>query len=236
MTVTLYHGDCLEILPMLEGVDAVITDPPYGMDLDTDFSNMNNPNGFKGLGRGNRYESVINDDIAFDPSVVLSIAKTVILFGYDYYASRLPSGTVMVWDKRLTTSADRCWGNPFELLWINRKVGKKFYRVRWYGLFGTEKQDIKHRIHPTQKPLLLMMQIIENFTNPGDTILDPFMGSGTTGVACVETGRNFIGIEIDADYFKIAQRRIADAQSRMDGTARKVDSDVDGLPLFEVTR
>ena len=67
----------------------------------------------------------------------------------------------------------------------------------------------------------------------GDTILDPFMGSGTTGVACVETGRNFIGIEIDADYFAIAQRRIADAESRMNGTARKVDSDVDGLPLFK---
>ena len=81
-----------------------------------------------------------------------------------------------------------------------------------YGLFGTEKQDVKKRVHPTQKPIELMSKIIQDFTKEGDTILDPFMGSGTTGVACVQTGRNFIGIEIDPTYFAIAERRIKEAQ------------------------
>ena len=66
--------------------------------------------------------------------------------------------------------------------------------------------------HKSQKPQALMAELVEKYTKPGDTILDPFMGSGTTGVACVQTGRNFIGIEIDAGYFEIAQRRIAEAQ------------------------
>ena len=89
-------------------------------------------------------------------------------------------------------------------------------------------------MHPTQKPVALMEYLIKTYTNEGDTVLDFTMGSGTTGVACVETGRNFIGIEIDSDYFKIAQQRISDAQARMNGTARKVDgSTVTELPLFK---
>jgi len=74
------------------------------------------------------------------------------------------------------------------------------------------KQHPEERFHPTQKPLELMKWVLENYTNEGDTILDPFMGSGTTGVACVQTGRNFIGIEIDPGYFAIAERRIKEAQ------------------------
>ena len=70
-------------------------------------------------------------------------------------------------------------------------------------------------IHPTQKPVALMQWCLEQVTQPGATILDPFMGSGTTGVACVKTGRNFIGIEIDESYFNIAQQRIEDAQRQM---------------------
>ena len=70
------------------------------------------------------------------------------------------------------------------------------------------------RVHPTQKPIVLMKWIIETYTRPGQVILDPFMGSGTTGVACVQTGRDFIGIEIDPGYFAIAERRIKDAQAQ----------------------
>ena len=215
MTVELHLGDCLEFLKTLpdKSVDAVITDPPYGANLDTDFSKMTNGDGFKGLKSGNFYSSVIGDNKPFDPTEIINKSDTVILFGYDYYAGKLPeNSTVMVWDKRLTESADKCFGSPFELLWVNKKTRKRIYRVRWYGLFGTEKQDVKKRVHPTQKPIELMVRIIQDFTHEGDTILDPFMGSGTTGVACVQTGRNFIGIEIDPNYFAIAERRIKEAQ------------------------
>ena len=215
MSVELHLGDCLEVMRSMpdKSVDAVITDPPYGMNLDTDFSKMVNRNNFKGLSAGNIYSNVIGDNRQFDPSEILKMADTVVLFGYDYFSNKLPdNSTVLVWDKRLTESADKCFGSPFELLWINKKTRKRFYRVRWYGLFGTEKQDIKKRVHPTQKPIELMVKIIEDFTHEDDTILDPFMGSGTTGVACVQTGRNFIGIEIDPTYFAIAERRIKEAQ------------------------
>ena len=215
--VKLYLGDCLEVMRGFpdKSVDAVITDPPYGMNLDTDFSKMVNRNNFKGLSAGNIYSNVIGDNRQFDPSEILKMADTVVLFGYDYFSNKLPdNSTVLVWDKRLTESADKCFGSPFELLWINKKTRKRFYRVRWYGLFGTEKQDIKKRVHPTQKPIELMVKIIEDFTHEGDTILDPFMGSGTTGVACVQTGRNFIGIEISEEYFRIAEKRIAEAQKQ----------------------
>jgi len=77
------------------------------------------------------------------------------------------------------------------------------------------KSKPEERFHPTQKPLSLMLWVIENYTKPGDTVIDPFMGSGTTGVACVETNRNFIGIEIDPGYFKIAEKRIAQAKQRV---------------------
>jgi len=226
MNVQLQLGDCLEVMRSMpdKSVDAVITDPPYGMKLDADFSKMANKNGFKGLGVGNRYSDVIGDNTTFDPAPFIGIAETTILFGYDYFSDKLPTNsTVMVWDKRLTESADRCFGSPFELLWVNKKTRKRFYRVRWYGLFGTEKQDVKKRVHPTQKPIELMSKIIQDFTKEGDTILDPFMGSGTTGVACVQTGRNFIGIEIDPTYFAIAEKRIAEAQMqpRLEVVVRK---------------
>ena len=77
------------------------------------------------------------------------------------------------------------------------------------------KQKPEKRYHPTQKPLALMTWIVENYTNPTDTILDPFMGSGTTGVACVQTGRNFIGIEKDRGYYEIAEKRIKEAQMQL---------------------
>jgi site-specific DNA-methyltransferase (adenine-specific)/modification methylase len=205
---TLYLGDCLEILPTLGPVDAVVTDPPYGMNLDTDFSEMKNSAGFKGLSRGNQYENLVGDDGPFDPTPFL-IFPDVVFFGYDYFHGRLPEGgTVHVWDKRGTESADRCFGSPFELLWSNRKTGKKIFRQRWYGLFGTETQDIRSRVHPTQKPFQLMSNIILELVHDATTILDPFMGSGTTGVACAKLGRKFIGIEIEPKYFDIACKRI----------------------------
>jgi DNA modification methylase len=85
----------------------------------------------------------------------------------------------------------------------------RLYSQMWHGVarWATE-----GRLHPTQKPIGLMKWCIERYTSAGDTVLDPFMGSGTTGVACVQTGRNFIGIEIDPTYFAIAERRIAEAQ------------------------
>ncbi len=126
---TLYLADCMDVLPTLEDVDCVITDPPYGINLDTDFSKMINKNGFKGLGAGNKYNPINGDGAEFDPSFIFEYCKgTIVLFGYDYFSSRLPKGTVHVWDKRITESADKCFGSPFELLWINKVMQKMIFR------------------------------------------------------------------------------------------------------------
>ena len=208
MTVTLYHGDCLEILPTLEAgsVDAVITDPPYPDYYDELY----------------QYKPELLD--------VLNIFNCKqLIFWTARFEFPLSYSAIHIWDKvngigtqyerifeRLGTTAYRCYRHISPSSSVRAIIGGD-----------------KYNIHPSQKPIHLITELVESLTQPGDTILDPFMGSGTTGVACVEIGRNFIGIEIDADYFAIAQRRISDAQSRMNGTARKVDgSTVTGLPLF----
>jgi site-specific DNA-methyltransferase (adenine-specific)/modification methylase len=101
-----------------------------------------------------------------------------------------------------------------ELIWTNQDTHIKQYEYMWAGVCRQgEAGEIV--VHPTQKPISLMKWILVEITNNIDTILDPFMGSGTTGVACVQTGRKFIGIEIDEKYFDIACKRIRDAQQQM---------------------
>jgi len=208
---TIYLGDCLEILPTLTGVDAVVTDPPYGMNLNADFSGMKAK--FKGGDGGNRYDDIIGDDRPFDPSPFLSIAPEVVMFGADYFIRELPEGgSLSVWDKRLAEGADKMFGSTFELVWFYPARKKDTIRHKWAGIFGTEKETEKRRVHPTQKPEGLMNKVIQRVR--GITIFDPFMGSGTTGVACANLGRRFIGIEIEPKYYDIARKRISDAYSQ----------------------
>ena len=206
---TLYLGDCREVLPTLPKVDAVITDPPYGMNLNADFSDMASK--FRGSMGGNKYDDVIGDDRPFDPSCLLHIDRLV-LFGADYYLGILPTdGSLCVWDKRLDDSADKMFGSCFEIIWTRPRRKREMIRHKWAGIFGMEREDENKRLHPTQKPVPLMERLI-NWFEDADNICDPFMGSGTTGVACMNLGRKFIGIEIEPKYFDIACRRIEDAQ------------------------
>jgi DNA modification methylase len=207
---TLYHGDCLQVMKDIGSVDAVITDPPYGIKL-----GRNGTGGF-GSVSGENYRHRPDWDI--EPiskeviDLVLEKAKDVFIFGGQHYADKLPiSPHWLVWDK----VGGHQFKNPFsdcELIWTNNKTKKttKKYVVIQQGFVAEEKE----RFHPTQKPVKLMKMIIADYTEKGDTILDPFMGSGTTGVACAELGRKFIGIEIDEEYYKIAEKRIKTAYSQ----------------------
>ena len=213
MTVELYLGDCLEIMPTLEdgSVDAVITDPPYGIGVLTNYRERKRA----ALAECNDFPLIHGDDKPFDPEPFLDY-QTVILFGANYYADKLPiSGGWITWDKLDGLTSKREIGfndsSDCELIWTNKGNTARILRHRWMGAMkGSENGD--RRVHPTQKPIALMKMIVEHWTEPGDTILDPFMGSGTTGVACVQTGRNFIGIEIEPMYYEIAEKRIAEAQ------------------------
>ena len=201
---TLYLGDCREILPTLGKVDAVVTDPPYGMGWDTSTARFSGGDlasrRRRGTGRGD-WGAIVNDDAPFDPTPWLDFPE-VILWGANHYAQRLPVGTTLVWLKRL----DAAFGSflsDAEIAW--EKGGHGVYAFRDLTNYALTSE----RAHPTQKPLGLMTWCIER--TAAGTILDPFMGSGTTGVAAIKLGRRFIGIEIEPRYFDIACRRIEEA-------------------------
>lgn len=200
---TLYLGDCRDVLPTLGKVDAVVSDPPYGMKWDGKVSVGKNGHGGTGTRAKHYGVTILGDDEPFDPSPFLGFDK-VVLFGANHFASRLPTGTMLVWIKRFDGGFGSFLSDG-EVAWM--KGGHGVYCFRDTSLMG----ETHDRAHPTQKPVPLMRWCIERIGNSRN-ILDPFMGSGTTGVAAVQMGRDFIGIEREPKYFDIACRRIEDAQ------------------------
>lgn len=204
---TLYLWDCLKILKTLSDVDAVISDPPYGIG----FSHGGNDR--SGIGKG-RYSTkfngvkIIGDSSEFDPNPILELGKPTILFGANHFANSLPSSPCwLLWDKRCASG--HC--NDFadcEMAWTNLGGVARVFRHHWDGMMRASETG-EPRVHPTQKPVVLMEWCMDRANiSEGETVLDPFMGSGTTGVACVRTGRKFIGIELDPTHFKTACERI----------------------------
>lgn len=210
VTCTLYCGDCLDLLPI--EADAVVTDPPYGMKWNTDTTRF--ATGQRTAGPGRNRDAIIGDDTPFDPSPWVGYEK-VVLWGSNHYAQRLPVGTTLVWLKRL----DEGFGSflsDAELAWM--RGGHGVYAFRKCFPHASRTGEAGDSVHPSQKPVVLMSWCLEQAKVPdGATVLDPYMGSGTTGVACVREGRNFIGVEKDEKYFKIAVERIRRelAQRRM---------------------
>jgi site-specific DNA-methyltransferase (adenine-specific) len=202
--VVLYLGDCREVLSTLPKVDAVVTDPPYGIGYQRGA-------GGKGLSRVHNDAPIVGDDKPFDPTQWLGF-HDVIMWGANHFAQQLPHGRWLAWNKLGTLEPwdDFC---DVEFAWHNSRSADRIFSLMWKGLIkGTEKES--GRVHPTQKPVTLMRWCIEQ--TKGHTILDPFMGSGTTGVAAVRLGRRFIGIEIHEPYFDIACRRISEALRQPD--------------------
>ena len=210
---TLYLGDCLEILPTLGKVDAVVTDPPYGIGFNNS-SRIGCASAVKVAGGvyGQDWGDIVGDDKPFDPSPWLSF-PSVIMWGANHYASRLPdSGGWLVWDKlRGGTASEGFNKSAAELAWTNFSGIVRVKSIFWDGY--RREVEIHQHYHPTQKPVALMQWCL-GLIPKALTILDPFMGSGTTGVACAELGRKFIGIEIEEKYFDIACKRIEIAYSQ----------------------
>lgn len=184
---TLYLGDCREVLPTLPRVDAVVTDPPYGI----------------GAARGAHSNLRMPDESWDDEPADIAILPRntpAIIWGGNYF-NLPPTRCFLFWDKHPVPPSYAAG----ELAWtsLNRNAAK------WCGRVGDE-TPVKERSHPTQKPVALMEWCL-GFLPDAETICDPFMGSGTTGVACVRMGRRFIGIERHEPYFDIACRRIEEA-------------------------
>jgi DNA modification methylase len=236
MSVQLYNGDCLEIMPRLApaSIDMVLCDLPYG----TTACKWDTVIPFDALwaqyNRLNRGAVVLT---AAQPFTSILVASNLSAFRYQW-----------VWDKKIPSGMSYARFQPMRqhediLVFCNAKVPynpqmtkrdvaikgggmskgettnnqklvplKKTYELKNPTTLLSFDKVRKGSVHPTQKPVALMEYLILTYTNPGDTVLDNCMGSGTTCVACVNTGRNFIGIEKDPGYFAIARQRIASVQ------------------------
>lgn len=203
---TLYLGDCLDVMPTLGKVDAVVTDPPYGIGADRGQAARANHRHGAALAKSTDY-GVSNWDgepcspVALD--FMRRISRHQIIFGGNYF-DLPPARCWLVWDKQ---NGDNDYADC-ELAWTN--IDKPVRRVvwQWHGML---RKGNEYRVHPTQKPIGVMEWCVGHLPSDAETILDPFMGSGTTGVACANLGRKFIGIEQHEPYFDIACRRIEEA-------------------------
>ena len=243
--VTLYQGDCLEVLKTLDAgsVDAVVTDPPYLVCGDKV------PIRGRGVVAPTEDSFAVGLEWGYSLDWVQAVARLnpqhwIVFCNYRMLGNLQTEieryariSGVFVWRKanapRMTRNVPRL---DCEFIVWAKSANATNVRAREFdsqvldvpmpqaGCFATERILVKgsgQAAHPTQKPLNVIWPFIQRLTEPGWAILDPFMGSGTTGVACVKTGRNFIGIELDPGYFAIAERRIAEAQMQ--------------IPLLEMT-
>ena len=206
----LYQGDCLDVMPTLGKVDAVVTDPPYGIGESAGKARTRTSGLTSKTNGAHKYQRDYGnkdwDDVTADDAVAMaiSIAKYSIVFGGNYYQLQ-PTSCWLVWDKEngATDFAD-C-----ELAWTNLPKAVRRLKFLWNGCMRKER-DIP-REHPTQKPVGVMKWCIGHLPETAKTILDPFSGVGTTGVAAVQSGKIFVGIERDPDYFEVMCRRIEEA-------------------------
>ncbi len=208
---TLYLGDCMDILPTLDKVDAVITDPPYGIGADKNLrANKKRGNAAapsKDYGNANWDEKPPSNDLI---DLVIRSGDLSILWGGNYFGLSA-SQCWLVWDKENGSNGYA----DCELAWTNMDKAVRRIKWRWAGMLQQDMQNKEDRVHPTQKPIQVMSWCIEQAGNP-KIILDPFMGSGTTGVAAIQMGRKFIGIEREPKYFDIACKRIEQASKQVD--------------------
>lgn len=197
--ITIYHGDCFDILPFCAPVDLVLTDPPYGI-----FS------GSKTIG-GSKLAMVKQHDLLWDKKSIIieaipklqAISKNQIFWGWNHYADCLPpTSSILIWDKKCQND----WNNDFadgEIAWVSR--GKcRMYRHLWAGAL---RKGVRHG-HPTEKPVELMRFCLKQFPD-AKTVLDPFMGSGSTLQAAKDFGLTAIGIEKNEDYCRLAVNRLS---------------------------
>lgn len=213
--------DDVEKLMNGEKADMVFTDMPYGMNLDTDYSKMNGAKKNiefkqrKNVVGGKTYEQGKIDD--FTPEMVSNLfacfdyVKEVFLWGADYFAELLPNkndGSWIVWDKRDDNEQfDKMYGSSFELCWSKNKHKRDIARVRWCGVFGTEKEFDKKRHHPTQKPTALVQWFLDRYSKDNQSIVDLFGGSGSTLIACEQLNRKCYTMELDEHYCSVIIQR-----------------------------
>ena len=202
----MYHGDCLEIMPQLEPVDLVLTDPPYGIGE----SNKRNLSRVK-LAKPKDYKAAEWDEKPPPPEyfkMVQNLSTNQIIFGGNYFVKWLDNSPCwIVWDKDNTGDFADC-----ELAWTSFDSAVRKIRWRWNGFL---KEAPETRYHLTQKPVGLFLLILDKYAKENDTVLDTHFGSGTTALACERLNLKWIGIEISEEYCEIAAKRIENATRQL---------------------
>ena len=201
--VTIYHGDCREVLPRLGEIGVIVADPPYGISLETAYR-------MRGRGRLAQcvdYPEVTGDDKPFDPAFVLALDVPTVLWGANYFNQHLPAASGwLVWDKR----CDRMQNDQAdgELAWTNFVKGVRIFHHEWNGF--RRESEIGESYHPTQKPVMLFNWILTGRWFPAaGVIVDPFYGSGPCLRAAKDLQRHAIGIEIEERYCEISAKRLS---------------------------
>lgn len=202
-----------DVAKLMNGVkaDMVFTDPPYGMNLDTDYSKM------EGNGRkGKTYSKVIGDNEDFKDDLIKTVfdnfnyCNEIFLWGVDYYFDLIPNfkdGNLIVWDKTLQTNGAADYNSEFELLWTKNQHKKEVIHFNWFRYFGLSSQDMKTREHPTQKPLQVITPFVEKYSKEKDLIVDIYGGSGSSLIACEQLNRNCYMMELDPHYIDVIIQR-----------------------------
>jgi site-specific DNA-methyltransferase (adenine-specific)/modification methylase len=209
---TLILGDSRAIAPTIDGPAAIVSDPPYGQGYGSALRRFSRWNDAHKPCEVSERPAIIGDDQPFHPAPWLEAAPIVLLWGAHKFSPSLPEGTWLVWDK-VPTGKVRTQGDG-EAAWLNRPGPMRIFRHLWDGICVSDRDDLAEgRLHPMQKPVEVMRWSIQQAKVPeGGVILDPFMGSGSTGVAAVQAGHPFVGIEMQSEYFETACRRLAEAQ------------------------
>lgn len=186
--------------------DMVFTDPPYGMNLDTNYDGMYAFGDHSDT--GNRFKKVKGDDIEYDPNPILAIdSKRKFIWGADYFYDKLPKGGCFIaWDKRSET-LDRVPGNTTEFCWAYPPTRRTSVRIIWSGYYGMTGDDAGKRMHPTQKPIKLVEWFLEAWGKETKTVVDIYGGSGSTLIACEKTNRKCFMMELDPHYCSIIIER-----------------------------
>jgi DNA modification methylase len=212
-------------------VDLLFTDPPYGIDIVSKLevdkqdgvidrsaklgftAHTQESSNFEGnIIHRRKYKQIIGDDKPFDPSFLLDKGIIIILFGANHYTDKLPvCSHWLVWDKKAEVGHDSNTFSDVELMWTNifKRKSAKIYRHLWSGLLraGDRKLELKDRVHPTQKPVGLLSEIIKDYTEKNHIVLDPYLGSGSTLIACEQTDRICYGMELDPAYIDVIIER-----------------------------
>jgi site-specific DNA-methyltransferase (adenine-specific) len=200
-----FSRESVEKLMNGEKAELVFCDPPYGMNLDADYSKMvsdKHP-------AGKKHSNIIHDDKDFDPSFILeffSYCDEIFLFGFDYYADKLPNGTPLVWDKRVEERYDAIIGSAFELIWSKRKRKREIIRHEYSSWAARLADNVGgQKAHPTMKPVGMLTKVLD--LTKGKLVVDLFLGSGSTLIACEQTDRTCYGMELDPKYCDVILTR-----------------------------